>query len=344
MLPPKQILFAGTDSRYICQDLIGAGYTGLSFTGAARAVAWLAGQMQHRKKLPDVILCDAELEDGDAFVLYNALKKLRLDDQIQFVILARHDDTQLRRQAHQSGIDDVFLLPVNPFDVHYRLQYITAAKVLIQNLHADGARPGRPAFHKRAFDVVFSLTTLILLSPVLLLIAALVKLESRGPVLYVSKRAGSQYRIFNFYKFRTMRLNADAELPQLMAMNQYKNSSFIKIRNDPRVTRLGVFLRNTSLDELPQLFNVLRGDMSIVGNRPLPLYEATHLTTDEFAARFLAPAGITGLWQVTKRGHKDMTDLERKNLDIQYTEVQSFLMDSKILIKTISALRQKENV
>ena len=105
-----------------------------------------------------------------------------------------------------------------------------------------------------------------------------------------------------------------------------------------------MFIRKTSIDELPQLFNVLRGDMSIVGNRPLPLYEAEKLTTDEFAERFNAPAGITGLWQVTKRGQANMSELERINLDIDYARKLSLSGDIKILLKTLPAMYQKENV
>ncbi|HCZ36917.1 MAG TPA: colanic biosynthesis UDP-glucose lipid carrier transferase, partial [Cytophagales bacterium] len=160
---------------------------------------------------------------------------------------------------------------------------------------------------KRVSDIILSSIALIVLSPILLLIAIIVKLESRGPVFYISKRAGSGYKIFDFYKFRSMRTGADKELKNLAHLNQYSENStetvFFKIKDDPRVTRFGLFLRNSSLDELPQLFNVLKGDMSLVGNRPLPLYEAERLTKDQIAWRFLAPAGITGLWQVTKRGN-----------------------------------------
>ncbi|MGI4873811.1 MAG: sugar transferase [Janthinobacterium lividum] len=126
---------------------------------------------------------------------------------------------------------------------------------------------------------------------------------------------------------------------------QGEAGTFIKIVNDPRVTRIGTFIRNTSIDELPQLFNVLRGDMSLVGNRPLPLYEAEKLTTDQFAARFLAPAGITGLWQVSKRGGTGpMSAEERKLLDVKYARSYSLKDDLKILLKTVPALFQQENV
>lgn len=123
-----------------------------------------------------------------------------------------------------------------------------------------------------------------------------------------------------------------------------EGSAFFKIKNDPRITKVGNILRNTSIDELPQLVNVLLGHMSIVGNRPLPLYEAEKLTTDKFAQRFIAPAGITGLWQVEKRGKGEMSEEERLLLDNRYAEEHSLLFDIKLILKTIPALLQKENV
>lgn len=201
---------------------------------------------------------------------------------------------------------------------------------------------------KRVMDVAVSLTALTVASPVMLLIAIIIKLESKGPVFYISKRAGSGYKIFDFYKFRSMRVGADAELKNLAHMNQYAENSdkgvFFKIKNDPRVTKFGAFLRRTSLDEIPQLINVLVGDMSLVGNRPLPLYEAQQLTNDRIAWRFLAPAGITGLWQITKRGKENMSPEERIALDMEYAMKNSFWLDVKIMISTLPALFQKEKV
>ena len=122
----------------------------------------------------------------------------------------------------------------------------------------------------------------------------------------------------------------------------YKN---FKLENDPRVTKIGDFLRRTSIDELPQLFNILKGDMSIVGNRPLPLYEAELLTSDEHIDRFMGPAGLTGLWQVEKRGEAGkLSAEERKQLDIKYAKTFSFWLDIKIILKTVTAFIQKENV
>ncbi|MDO7887390.1 sugar transferase [Hymenobacter cheonanensis] len=240
---------------------------------------------------------------------------------------------------------------------------------------------------KRLFDLVFAGLVLLALLPLLALVALLIWLESPGPVFYYSYRVGTNYRVFKFWKFRSMRPGADQQLAAMKGHNQYQaaaatpaahtcacegscqsqlidkqgqlvcerrhrqarraseEAAFVKIVNDPRVTRVGAFLRNTSIDELPQLFNVLRGDMSIVGNRPLPLYEAEKLTTDQFAARFLAPAGITGLWQVSKRGGKGpMSADERKGLDVQYARNYSLQSDLRILLRTVPALFQQENV
>lgn len=205
------------------------------------------------------------------------------------------------------------------------------------------------AFFKRIMDIVIATTALIILMPILAIIATIIKFDSKGPIFYASFRAGSNYRIFKFIKFRTMIAEADSKLANLKNRNQYASSDknmpvFFKISDDPRITRFGKLLRNTSLDELPQLVNVLKGDMSLVGNRPLPLYEAKTLTTDFYAERFNAPAGITGLWQISKRGQKEMSVEERIALDIDYARHNSFTYDLKIILKTPKALIQKDNV
>jgi lipopolysaccharide/colanic/teichoic acid biosynthesis glycosyltransferase len=200
------------------------------------------------------------------------------------------------------------------------------------------------SYFKRALDIAISITAILFFLPVFLIIALAIRIESRGNIFYVSKRAGMGYRIFNFYKFRTMSPDAELNRTQYVHLNLYPYSEmarFFKVENDPRITKVGRFLRNTSLDELPQLFNVLRGDMSLVGNRPLPLYEAENLTTDELAKRFMAPAGITGLWQVKKRGKADMSADERIDLDLNYADKSNLLMDMWIMAHTPQALMQK---
>lgn len=200
---------------------------------------------------------------------------------------------------------------------------------------------------KRGFDILVSSTLLLALSPAFLLIMLAIRLESKGSMFYIAKRAGRGYKIFDFYKFRTMSVGADQQIKEFSHLNQYnageEGPMFFKIDNDPRITKVGNILRKTSLDELPQLLNVLIGDMSLVGNRPLPLYEAASLTTDQWAKRFMAPAGMTGLWQIKKRGKKDMSIEERITLDIDYADRYSFLYDLWIMANTPSALIQKTN-
>lgn len=293
----------------------------------------------------------------------------------------------------KSGVDDVI-----PFDfqlknisrrldfcLEYRSNKLEANKNL---LISDDARP--ISVLKRSFDIMVALTALLILSPVFILVIVALKLESSGPVFYASKRVGTGYKIFDFYKFRSMSVNADQNLNSIKSKNQYstnepeikltdkcevcvekgspcspilfvdggemcetrykklqrieKAGTFIKIANDPRITKVGQFIRNTSIDELPQLVNVLKGEMSIVGNRPLPLYEAELLTSDMWSQRFNAPAGITGLWQVEKRGAGSMSENERKQLDNTYAKNHSFLNDLRLIIKTVPALLQSENV
>ncbi|WP_334167072.1 sugar transferase [Phocaeicola paurosaccharolyticus] len=152
--------------------------------------------------------------------------------------------------------------------------------------------------------------------------------------------------ILNIDKDTSILVSDDCILPENMVGEIKSNKNpFIKIANDPRVTKVGRIIRKLSIDELPQLFNVLKGDMSIVGNRPLPLYEAEKLTNDESIDRFLAPAGMTGLWQVEKRGDDcKLSSIERKELDLKYGRNFSLWLDIKILFKTLTAFVQKGNV
>ncbi|HMM10869.1 MAG TPA: sugar transferase [Bacteroidales bacterium] len=348
--------------------------------------------------VPDCIISELYLPGVNALEIYKLLKSQVIGEGIPFFVIADESDRKLKEQAMQIGIDDFFDGKFSPENLLLRADFLIQLKNLKkgQETAKPALREYKLPWEKRLFDIVVSLTALLLLSPLLILVAIAIRLESKGKVWYASKRVGTGYKIFDFYKFRSMYTGADKDLSKLKHLNQYQSSSeevtkeemaeecsrcaalpegtycspvlfkegqkiceywyqelkrrksgatFIKIKNDPRVTKVGRFIRNTSIDELPQLINVLKGDMSIVGNRPLPLYEAEQLTSDDWSARFLGPAGITGLWQVEKRGKKGvMSDEERKALDNQYAETYSFWGDIKLILRTIPALFQKENV
>jgi len=286
---------------------------------------------------------------SEAFALVDSLKKNWLSRNLVVIFLLTEKDSAIKSAAFAARIHDCYSPEISFADISLRIQFLSAYKILneqLKNLPEEPLQQYKTPFSKRLLDLTASIAALILLSPVLLIIAILIKLDSKGPIFYTSKRVGTGYKIFDFYKFRSMRVNADKEVETLKATtaNQYGESAFFKMKDDPRVTKLGNFLRNSSIDELPQLFNVIKGDMSIVGNRPLPLYEAEQLTTNEWSMRFLGPAGITGLWQIIKRGKSDMSDRERKKLDNFYNRKFSVWLDLKIIFMTIPVLLQKEKV
>ena len=248
------------------------------------------------------------------------------------------------------GVDELFQNSVKWDELIKRAAFFDEIKYLLAQTHPTTHAAISPGIHplKRAIDIAGALTGILLSSPIMLLCAAMVRLESPGPILYRSKRVGKDYRVFEFLKFRTMCMDADTRLEELSAQNQYrangKNAIFLKFKKDPRVTRFGRIMRKYSLDELPQLFNILRGEMSLVGNRPLPLYEAKQLTTNQWCARFLAPTGLTGLWQVSKRGRSEMSMEERIALDIQYAQKHNLITDLRILLATPFCFIQQEDV
>jgi exopolysaccharide biosynthesis polyprenyl glycosylphosphotransferase len=187
---------------------------------------------------------------------------------------------------------------------------------------------------KRSFDLVGSLLITVLISPLLLACALAVKLTSRGPIVYRSKRPGIGGAPFACFKFRTMYRDADVRQKALEEHNEATGALF-KIRDDPRVTPVGRMLRRFSIDELPQLFNVIRGEMSLVGPRPLPQRDYERLE-DWHKKRYLVLPGITGLWQVSGRSDLDFDDLVR--LDFLYLERWSVFLDLSILVKTVPAV------
>ena len=190
------------------------------------------------------------------------------------------------------------------------------------------------SFCKRCFDVAAALVSLVLLIPIFPLIALMIKLDTRGPVLYKQDRVGKGGRLFKFYKFRSMHDRADERVGELEALNEQSGPVF-KIRSDPRITNVGRFLRRSSLDEIPQILNVLKGDMSMVGPRPpLPAEVERYLPWQR--RRLDVKPGITCLWQVSGRNQISFDEWMR--LDIEYLKTRSFRTDFVILLKTIPAV------
>jgi exopolysaccharide biosynthesis polyprenyl glycosylphosphotransferase len=195
---------------------------------------------------------------------------------------------------------------------------------------------GQQLFLKRVLDLAGAVAGLIVLSPVFALIAALIKLDSPGPVFFRQVRVGLGGRAFSIAKFRTMRVGADDEVTQLRSQSIYSDGRLFKVREDPRVTRLGRWLRRTSLDELPQLLNVLRGDMALVGPRP-PVPSEVELYEEHHYARFDVKPGMTGPWQVS--GRNEISDFEEVvKLETQYIREWTLLSDIVILARTVRAV------
>ena len=341
------------------EKLVKAFKRGYASESVENAKSELKRSLLHEKiTIPEVIFCESHFETSAIRSFCHFLGKHGAFSSIPFVLDATNlGESELNYYRKNDLADEIIFLGVtDEKGLKDKTQFLKKVKSKVQDLQirprtSDLIPAAIKSQHiwKRFFDIIISVCAIILLSPLFLLIALAIRIESSGPIFYVAKRAGRGYRIFNFYKFRTMFAGSDQRINEFSHLNQYNNDpkegpAFFKLDNDPRVTRIGAFLRNTSLDELPQLFNVLLGDMSLVGNRPLPLYEAATLTTDDCARRFLAPAGMTGLWQIKKRGKKDMSVEERINLDIDYADKYNFLYDLWIMANTPSALFQKTSV
>ncbi len=329
---------------------------------------------------------------------------------VYIILLTDKLNGEERTVYQQCGINDTLDTKASVTELNKKLQFISNRESILFDTQVSKKRILRfqiPLW-KRSFDILCSLLGILILSPVLIITAIAIKLESRGPVLFKSKRVGTNYKVFDFLKFRSMYIDAEERLKELSkSNNQYAehhedadpkttltaplgdeaeqtmmemgmesdmmisddetmlvgddfvmaesdfnkqkeeeiSNAFVKIENDPRVTKVGRFIRKYSIDELPQLFNILKGDMSVVGNRPLPLYEAEKLTADSSIDRFMAPAGLTGLWQVEERGKGgNMSAEERKQLDITYGQTYNFKLDMKIIFRTLFSFIQKENV
>lgn len=357
----------------------------------------------------EAIVCENNLPGLNGLALFQEMKKKGLNKDLFFILVASNPNDHLKKKSLSLGIHGYLNKPLNSKLIYDRIGYLKnykSSKHHNKTFSVDKfVQPYRTSLGKRTFDIVVAAAALLFLSPILLLTAIAIRLESKGSVIYKSKRVGANYKTFDFYKFRSMYPDADKRLKEWMDAtnerwsilhdadkhmkettphNQYTvhdeeaellkcpecaklpkgelcspayhydgkricerlavkrqnaKKAFLKVQNDPRITRMGRFIRNTSIDELPQLFNVLKGDMSIVGNRPLPVYEAHALTKSHWSRRFRAAAGLTGLWQVELRGRGGfMSEEERFKLDNYYAQKNSFWGDMVLLMRTIPAL------
>jgi len=222
--------------------------------------------------------------------------------------------------------------PIIPFEVISQEPSSLQALEIIRNQ----SRYGRTL--KRVGDIIFSLLVLTLGSPIFILIGILVKLSSPGAVFYIQKRVGRNYREFGCIKFRTMYKDADDLLPNLLEKYPLMRKEFekdFKLRQDPRITKLGSFLRRSSLDELPQFFNVLKGEMSVVGPRPIVFNEINKYSVFMEEVISVRP-GLTGLWQVS--GRNNLSYNKRVELDLLYARNRNFILDLEIIILTLGVL------
>lgn len=215
---------------------------------------------------------------------------------------------------------------------HAKVEYFEGSSVITIY---TGISEGLHCFLKRVIDIVLSLVLLICLSPLFLVVAIIIKLSSPGSIFFVQERLGLNKRMFNMFKFRTMVSNAEALQKDLEKLNEAEGPVF-KIKNDPRITREGRFLRMTSLDEFPQLLNVLKGDMSLVGPRPLPVRDYMGFEQRWFNRRFSVRPGMTCLWQID--GRSDIPFEQWIQLDLRYIDTWSLLLDFQILLGTIPAV------
>lgn len=394
-VPPQDqaIIFLNCDEN-IFDTFSSANLGGRQLKRFANPLLFFAEWEKSKFNLVAIVSQSEVLGIGGISLLDTLVNKRNID--VPFFLVSQQLSESTIRMTLKSGVADVFKLPIQKENLEIRIPFLIEKWDDLKHANTvSDFHKYRTPFIKRVFDIFFASMALLLLSPLLITVCILLKLESRGPIFYYALRVGSGYRTFKFYKFRSMYVNADKRLKDLKHLNQYApaadeatankfeeeylcdeckaagtgckfpiysdtiqwcekqysenkkakaGSAFFKLKDDPRITKVGKFIRNSSIDELPQLWNVIIGDMSIVGNRPLPLYEAEKLTTDKYAMRFMAPAGITGLWQVEKRGKGEMSEEERLMLDNKYAENHSFWYDIKLILRTIPALLQKESV
>lgn len=302
--------------------------------------------------LPDGVICERTFSGSNVFGFYDFwIEQFDMEGHVPFIMLDDEKNQETRSMSIQEKMDDVYLKPTKIETLISRILSLKETK-LLTDIQSDSLgnsfTPYETPFSKRITDIVLASIGLLIISPVIILFNLAIRLESKGRAYYISKRVGLGYKVFNFYKMRSMYANADRRLKELAHLNQYHKTTFDTFDDDRRITKVGYIIRKLRIDELPQLLNVLKGDMSIVGNRPLPIYEAELLTIDDLTDRLKGPAGITGLWLVDGSSKSvKMSSEKRKSLDNKYFEIAkspfSFWKDIWIILRTIPTLFQKKN-
>ncbi len=315
--------------------------------------------------LPDAIVCERKLTGDNGSDFYDFWTNyFDQDRRIPFILLEESNNQETASMPPQNNPDDVLSKPLTAETLISRIVVLKQSKPAANKTDAPNIKayiPYKLPILKRVFDVVVASLGLLVVSPILLIFIAAISIGSKGNVFYISKRVSSGFMVFDFYKLRSMYIKSDKRLKELAHVNQFVKeeqaandvksisglNSAIDYRygnttnvGDPRITRIGHIIRKLKIDELPQLYNVIKGDMSMVGNRPLPLYEAELLTTSDWADRFHSTAGITGPWKaVTRRKLKSMSHEERNSLQNKYSDFvknpYSFWKDIWIIIRTI---------
>lgn len=314
----KSVLIVGTDrvAQIVTGEILEHSYLGLKIVG------YLANEQE-----TDLAVL-GKIDEFDSVVKHNFI-----DEIIITLPTATKEMAKLIEKAKQMRIG-VRVVPAD-FEHSYPVLDIGHLGIVPLLTYKEHVRHASESTIKRVFDILCSLLLIILLSPIIILFAILIKLESKGPVFFMQKRVGVKGKTFDFYKFRSMVVNAEELKASLKEQNEVKDGVIFKIKDDPRVTKIGRFIRKYSIDELPQLFNVLKGDMSLVGPRPPVPSEVKEYDSEQMERLSIRP-GITGMSQV--KGRSELSFRNWVRWDIWYINNWSFGLDIMILFWTVPAV------
>jgi len=310
---------------------------------------------------PDAVICEQKLPVGEGIGFHDFwIEQFDPEHQIPFLLLDDEKVPDAAEKALQKKIDAVYIKPVTAETLVSRILALKNEKIKIISTLSTRTIVStcyKTPFLKRTIDIVTASLILLIISPFLLIFAIAIRLESRGRIYYISKRVGSGYNLFDFYQLRTMYTSSGKRLKEITHLNHNTKGASASIpenslqqeQSDPRISKVGRVLRKLHFDELPQLVNVIKGDLSIVGNRPLKIYDAELLTSEDLTHRMYGPAGITGLWKLkSRRRLKRMSNEERRALDNKYYKIArrkfSVWSDLWIIARTIPFVLRRGNV